>query len=144
MSDKATLADVIDGFWDDHADLDPLGLVEARALVVDCKRACTDVLRRLDLKLAESLGRGNHNVGSNEVRVSAAAPVRSQWDTDTLVRLVRDTRRIDGEGTVLSDGEKYREVWSFGSPRLTVLKEAYGIDPNEHCHVERVAKVQVI
>lgn len=146
MTDKATLADVIDSFWDDHCDLDPQGLVEARALVADCKRACTDVLGRIDAKLAEQLGKGNHNVGSHEVRVSKASPVRTGWKTDELLRYIKDHRRFDAEGTLMTDEEKILELWNLPAPRTTVMKEQYGLDPNDErfCNVKPVAKVQVI
>ena len=141
---KATLADVIDESWEINSDLDPQGLIEYRKLVVDCQRACKDILGRIDGQLSKDLGKGLHNVGSCEVRVSASSPVRSGWDIETLLRDVLDTRVWTDQGDLIEEtpAEKILKVWGLAAPRLTELK-VRGLDPDDYCRVRFEPKVTI-
>lgn len=64
---------------------------------------------------------------------------RRKYDTDSLVRVVLDSRLVDeatGEITDETPLDKVRHVWNLGSPRVTALR-ARGIDVDEFCESER-------
>lgn len=63
---------------------------------------------------------------------------RTRWDTDSLSRLVLDSRIVDtttGEVRDETPVDKIKHVWNLGAPRVTALRER-GIDPDEYCTSE--------
>ncbi len=107
--------------------------------VQQAKRDLADV----EQQIKDAVG---HLMGSHKTEVIDGFGVvkrstrrnRSKWDTDSLLRLVLDTKVVDPETGEVHDEtpiDKVLHVWNLPAPRMTALK-LRGIDADEFCESE--------
>lgn len=117
------------------ADLD--AEIEAWRLVVEARRSLTHVIEDLENVIGRAMEDKRLTAAGVTVERHRKAK-RTQWDNDSLRRIVLDSRIVDTETGEVKDEtpvDKLLHVWNLGPPRTTALK-ARGIDPDEFCTVE--------
>jgi hypothetical protein len=106
-------------------------LTEAKRWLGD---ACDDLANVIGKTMTEK------RVTAAGVTVERSMKVsRTQWDKESLLRAVLDSRVVNEDTGELLDPtplDKVLRVWNLGAPRVTALRER-GLDPDEYATVER-------
>jgi hypothetical protein len=105
-----------------------------------CEAAQTLAWLRDDLAdaIAQSMPAKHLTVSGVTVEKHVKPPRRTEWDHDSLLRLVVDSRAVDKEtGEIESALEILKRVYPLKgyNARITELKKL-SIDPDEFCHTE--------
>lgn len=118
---------------------DTLGaLAQLREVAVELSRDLSGVREALDNVLGDAMGEHQSIVEGVGVLKRHKKKARTKWDTDTLRRVVLDSRLVDPDTGEVKDEtpvDRILAVWNLGNPRLTALR-ARQIDTDEFCSVE--------
>lgn len=121
---------------DESVDLDDE--IAAWRTLTETRRTLTHMIEDLENVIGKAMADKRYT--SDGVTVERARKAnRTQWDTESLRRIVLDSRIVDettGEVKDETPVDKLLHVWNLPAPRTTALK-ARGIDPDEFCSTER-------
>lgn len=111
--------------------------IAARQVLIEAKRTLTQIIEDLENVIGQAMPDKRVTAAGVTVERHRKAK-RTQWDTDSLKRIVLDSRIVDEDtGEILDESpiDKLLAVWNLGPPRTTALR-ARGIDPDEFCTTE--------
>lgn len=112
--------------------------IAARNILVETKRTLTHLIEDLENVIGQAMPDKRYTAAGVTVERHRKTN-RTQWDTESLRRMVLDSRIVDEDTGEIKDEtpvDKLLHVWNLGPPRTTALK-ARGIDPDEFCSTER-------
>ena len=121
---------------DQSTDLDDE--IAAWRTLVETRRTLTHMIEDLENVIGKAMADKRYTADGVTVE-RARKTNRTQWDTESLRRIVLDSRIVDeatGEVKDETPVDKLLHVWNLPAPRTTALK-ARGIDPDEFCSTER-------